>query len=91
MTRSGQRTGVNTEPTALSRFGAWGQIGAIGFGVAFWALGTGSGVLAAGIGYFIVTTVGIVGITRTESAIGGPIAYPFVIPGFVPLYYFVTR
>ncbi|MFT4923579.1 MAG: hypothetical protein ACI8XM_002806, partial [Haloarculaceae archaeon] len=26
-----------------------------------------------------------------ESAIGGAIWFPFLVPGFVPLYYFVTR
>jgi hypothetical protein len=35
--------------------------------------------------------IGIIGIARTESAIGGVIVYPFIVPGFVPLYYFATQ
>jgi len=50
-----------------------------------------NGFLAACVGYLIVTVVGIVGIARTESAIAGPIVYPFILPGFVPLYYFATQ
>ena len=84
-------TSVNVEPATLSWFGAWGQIGIIVLGVVFWTLGMVNSVLAAGIGYFIVTMVGIIGIARTESAIGGVIVYPFIVPGFVPLYYFATQ
>lgn len=84
-------TSVNVKPATLSRFGAWGQIGISALAVAFWSLGIIDGFLASCIGYFLVTMVGIVGIARTESAIAGPIVYPFLIPGFVPLYYFATR
>lgn len=82
---------MNIEPATLSWFGAWAQIGSIIFGTGFWIVGIEAGVLAAGVGYFIVTLVGIVGIARAESAIDGAIVYPFIIPGFVPLYYFATR
>lgn len=82
---------MNVESTTLSWFGAWGQIGIIVLGVVFWTLGMVNGVLAAGVGYFIVSMVGIIGIARTESAIGGVIVYPFIVPGFVPLYYFATQ
>lgn len=82
---------MNIEPTTLSWFGAWGQIVIVVLGVAFYTLGMVNGVLAAGVGYFIVTMVGLIGIARTESAIGGPIVYPFIVPGFVPLYYFATQ
>lgn len=82
---------MNIEPTTLSWFGAWGQIGIIVLGVVFWTLDMGNGVLAASIGYFIVTMVGIIGIARTESAIDGAIVLPFIVPGFVPLYYFATQ
>ena len=79
------------EPTTLSRFGAWGQIGILSLAGMFWFLGMRQGLLAACIGYLIVTMVGIVGMARTESAIAGPFFFPFIVPGFVPLYYFATR
>lgn len=82
---------MHIEPTTLSQFGAWGQLGIIVVGVAFWTLGMANGVLAAGVGYLLVTVVGIIGIARTESAIDGAIVYPFIVPGFVPLYYFATQ
>ncbi|WP_135667696.1 hypothetical protein [Halorhabdus rudnickae] len=82
---------MDIEPTTLSRFGAWGQLGFIVLGVVFWMFGVANGVLTAAIGYFIVTILGIIGIARTESTIGGAIVYPFIVPGFVPLYYFVTQ
>jgi hypothetical protein len=49
------------------------------------------GLLVVFVGYLLVTMVGIIGIARTESAIAGLVMYPFIIPGFVPLYYFATR
>lgn len=82
---------MNIEPTTLSRFGAWGQIIIVVLGVGFYTLGLLNSVLAAGVAYFIVTMVGIIGIARTESAIDGAIMYPFIVPGFVPLYYFATQ
>ncbi len=82
---------MNVEPTTLSCFGAWGQIGILALAAVFWFFGLVNGILAACVGYFIVTMVGIVGIARTESAITGPIVYPFMVPGFVPLYYFATQ
>lgn len=78
-------------PATLCRFGAWGQIGIIALAVTFWSLAIADGFLAVCVGYFIVTIVGIGGIARSESAIAGPIVYPFIIPGFVPLYYFATQ
>jgi hypothetical protein len=85
------RTVVDTEPTTLSRIGAWGQIGSVALAVAFWSLGRTDVLLAVFVGYLLVTMVGIIGIARTESAIAGPIVYPFMFPGLVPLYYFATR
>ncbi|AQL44715.1 hypothetical protein BV210_18345 (plasmid) [Halorientalis sp. IM1011] len=82
---------MDITPTMLSRFGAWGQIGILVLGVVFWALEIGTGLLAACVGYFIVTMAGIIGIARTESAIDGAIVFPFLVPGFVPLYHFATR
>jgi hypothetical protein len=82
---------MNAEPTALVRFGAWGQVGTVPLAVGSWWLGILLGFLAAGLGYLVVTSVGILGIGRRESAIGGAIWFPFLVPGFVPLYYFVTR
>lgn len=82
---------MNIEPTTLSKFGAWGQIVILVFGVGFYTLGMVNGVLTAGVAYFIVTVGGIIGIARIESAIDGAIMYPFILPGFVPLYYFATQ
>jgi len=79
------------EPTTLCRLGAWGQIGTIALGVIFWSVEITDGVLAACVGYLLVTMIGIAGIARAESAIAGPIMYPFLVPGFVPLYYFGTQ
>ena len=82
---------MDVEPAALARFGAWGQLLSVALGVGCWTLDSGVGVLAACLGYFAVTLAGIVGIARAESAIDGAIVFPFLLPGFVPLYYFATR
>jgi len=82
---------MKVEPKTLCRFGAWGQVGTITLAVIFWCFEMTEGVLAACVGYLLVTMVGIVGIARTESVIAGPIVYPFLVPGFVPLYYFGTQ
>ncbi len=82
---------MKREPTTLCRFGAWGQICAITLAVISWSSEMTDGFLAAGVGYLLVTMIGIIGIARTESAMAGPIVYPFLVPGFVPLYYFGTR
>ena len=82
---------MKVKPTTLSWLGAWGQIGIIVIGVVCWSLGVKRGFLASCVGYFFVTGVGIIGIARTESAIAGPLVYPFIVPGFVPLYYFATQ
>ncbi|MXR20518.1 hypothetical protein [Halobacterium bonnevillei] len=82
---------MTVSPTTLSRLGAWGQIGVVALAVVFWSLGLVNGFLAACVGYLIVTVAGIVGIARTESTIAGPLVYPFIVPGFVPLYYFATQ
>jgi hypothetical protein len=49
------------------------------------------GLLAAVVGYILATVVGIIGIARAESVIAGPIVYPFMFPGLLPLYYFATE
>jgi len=82
---------MHIEPRTLCRFGAWRQLGTVALAVVFWSLGMTNGVLATCIEYLIVTIGGIVGIARTESAIAEPLVYPFVVPGFVPLYYVATR
>ncbi|WP_115863438.1 hypothetical protein [Halorussus litoreus] len=82
---------MNVEPAALTRVGAWGQLVTVALAAACWSLGATKGLLAACVGYGLVTLGGIVGIARAESAIAGPIVYPFILPGFVPLYYFATR
>lgn len=82
---------MDTEPVALVRFGALGQLGTIALAVSFWALEIGAGFLAACVGYFVVTMVGILGMSRAEDGIVGAVMYPFVLPGLLPLYYFATR
>jgi hypothetical protein len=82
---------MRAESTALLRFGAWGQVVVIAFAMVFWFLGVADGFLASCIGYLVITTVGIAGMARTESTVAGPFFYPFIVPGFVPLYYFATR
>ncbi|ADJ14010.1 hypothetical protein [Halalkalicoccus jeotgali] len=82
---------MRPDPIAITRFGALGQIGTIALAVIFWSLGLTGGVYATCIAYLVVTIAGIVGIARTESTIVGPLVYPFVLPGLVPLYYFATR
>lgn len=82
---------MTVEPTTLARFGAWGQLVIVVLAIAFWVLELSTGFLVACLAYLVVTVLGIVGIARTESAITGPIVYPFIVPGFVPLYYFATR
>jgi len=77
---------MHLEPTTLSRIGAWGQIVCIALTVACLSLGVTGGFVASCIGYFIITAIGIVGISRAE----GPLYlwYPFFFPGLVPFYYF---
>lgn len=82
---------MTVEPTTVSRFGAWGQRGIIALAVVFWSLEMEAGFFVTCVGYLLVTVAGIVGIARTESSIAGPLVYPFILPGFVPLYYFATQ
>lgn len=82
---------MSVDPRTFSRVGAWGQICAIALAIVCWYLEMSAGFIGASLGYLVVTMVGIAGIARTESAIAGPIIYPFIVPGFVPLYYFATR
>jgi hypothetical protein len=79
------------EPATLARFGAWGQICVVGLAVACWSLDSPAGLLVAGVGYLVVTMVGITGMSRAESGIAGTLVYPFLLPGLLPLYYFATR
>jgi hypothetical protein len=72
--------------------GAWGQIVAVSLVALTWYLGSGSAFFLACTGYLLVTLLGIVGIIRTEEIpVHGPILYPFIVPGFVPLYYFAMK
>lgn len=82
---------MNAEPATLTRSGAWGQLGVIALTVGFWLGGISAGVLASCVGYFVVTTVGIVGMSRAESGIAATVMYPFLLPGLIPLYYFASR
>lgn len=76
----------------LTRIGAWGQLATIALAVGCWVEGFGGGLVAACVGYLGLTVVGIAGIARRESLpTSGPIVYPFLVPGFVPLYYFATK
>lgn len=82
---------MNAEPAALTRFGAWGQLGMIALAVGCWVGGRSAGLLVSCIGYFVVTMVGIYGMNKAESGIVGAVMYPFILPGLIPLYYFATR
>lgn len=82
---------MTTEKSTLARVGAWGQIVVLALGGVFWYFGIPIFILASCVGYLVVTTIGVVGIARTESAIAGPIAFPLLVPGFVPFFYFVTQ
>ena len=82
---------MNIEPTSLARFGAWMQLGVIGSTILFWSLGVTAAFVASLAAYLIITITGIVGISRTESGLVGAVIYPFILPGFIPLYYFATR
>ncbi|SEW28089.1 hypothetical protein [Halobacterium jilantaiense] len=73
------------------RVGAWGQLATIALAVAFWSLGASTALYATCLGYVLVTVTGIVGVARNASAFVGPLVYPFVVPGFVPLYYFAVH
>jgi hypothetical protein len=76
----------------LTRVGAWGQIAAVGLVGLTWHLQNGAGFYLACAGYLIATVLGIVGIIRAEEIlVSGPILYPFIVPGFVPLYYFAMK
>lgn len=88
---AGIHVAVNAEPTSLCGFGAWGHVGVIAIAVVLRSLGMTDGLLAAFVGYVLATIVGIVGIARTEAAVAGPLVYPFMFPGLLPLYYFATR
>lgn len=82
---------MNAEPATLTRVGAWGQIATIVLAVLCWALGSPEGLLASCVAYFVLTMVGLTGLSRAESGIVGAIMYPFVLPGLLPLYHFATR
>lgn len=82
---------MEDDSVTLLQVGAWGQLAVIALAVAFWYLGLATTLYVACLGYFLVTLAGIIGIGRNASAIVGPLIYPFIIPGFVPLYYFAVR
>lgn len=82
---------MENNSATLLQVGAWGQIVIIALAVTFWFLGLATAVYVTCLGYFIITVAGIVGIARNASAIVGPLIYPFIIPGFVPLYYFAIQ
>jgi hypothetical protein len=82
---------MTPDPPTLLRVGAWGQFLALALLVVSWAAGWEAVFLLSCLGYAVVTMVGIAGIARAESVVAGPFAFPFVLPGFVPLYYFATR
>lgn len=80
------------EPAALVRLGAWGQIGTVATAAICWALGGSDGFYVACAGYLLVTMLGIGGMAKAESVpVVGPLIYPFILPGFLSLYYFGTQ
>ncbi|WP_248910791.1 hypothetical protein [Halocatena marina] len=82
---------MEDDSVKLLRVGAWGQLAITALAVAFWYLRLATALYVTFLGYFLVTVAAIVGIARTASAIVGPLIYPFIIPGFVPLYYFAIQ
>jgi len=81
-----------SEPGSYTQVGAWGQLATAGIAGAAWYLGAGSVFILACAGYLVATLLGIVGIVRTEEIpVHGPVLYPFIVPGFVPLYYFAMK
>ena len=81
---------MTAETSPWTRIGAWGQVVVLALGGVFWYFGTPILILTT-FGYLVVTTIGILGIAQTESVPAGPFAFPFMIPGIVPLFYFATR
>jgi uncharacterized RDD family membrane protein YckC len=80
------------DPVSFVRFGALGQIGAVALAALCWAFGIGSGFYIACGGYLLVTAFGIGGMSKAESLpTVGPLIFPFIIPGFLALYYFGTQ
>lgn len=83
---------MTVRPTALVRLGALGQVGLLALGVACWAAGYPDGVLLSAVGYLAVTVAGIAGMARAESLpTMGPAVFPFLLPGFLLLYYLGTE
>jgi len=82
---------MTAETSSLTRIGAWGQVVVLALGGCFWYFGISTGILATGVGYLFITTIGIFGIAQTESVPAGPFAFPLLIPGLVPLFYLATR
>lgn len=82
---------MTTETSSLTCVGAWGQVVVLVLGGFFWYFGIPIGMLATGVGYLFITTIGIFGIAQTESVPAGPFVFPLLIPGLVPLFYFATR
>ncbi|QCC50814.1 hypothetical protein [Halapricum salinum] len=79
-------------PNALTRVGAWGQLAAITLASVGWVVGSTAVLYLACGGFLLVTVAGIAGIVEAESIpVHGPVIYPFVVPGFVPLYHFAMQ
>jgi len=79
-------------PVTLARTGAWGQLAALALAGFAWSFGLRAGLYVASFSYLLLTVIGILGIVKGESVpTAGPLVFPFVLPGFVPLYYFGTQ
>lgn len=85
------RIQMDSDSDTWLRVGAWGQLATIALAVAFWYFGAATALYVACFGYVLVTIAGIVGVARNASALVGPLVYPFVVPGFIPLYYFAVH
>ena len=83
---------MGDEYTAFVRVGAWGQLGAVAAAALCWLFGTDTGLLLACGCYLLVTVFGVGAMAEAESLpTAGPLVFPFLLPGFLPLYYVGTQ
>ena len=71
--------------------GAWGQLGAVAVAGLLLLAGLDDLFLVACGAYLVATLAGIAAIAKLEATVAGPLVYPFVLPGLLPLYYFAVR
>ena len=82
---------VNYRWSTILGVGTWGQLGAVALAGLLLLTGLDDLFLVACILYLLATLAGITAIARLESTVAGPLVYPFLLPGLLPLYYFAVR